>query len=231
MANRLFVGNLSYDTSAAALQSHFAECGEVADVEVVTDGESGRPRGYAFVTMATDAGASDAIDRLDGKAFEGRPLHVVPEDDATARAPLARVIRRALGYVRYARDTVGAAAVSLFLFDDETGELHGVIAEWDWTQSSFPTRLEDWPTVATALAEREIRMITRDRASGPEAGWFEPRGIVGSLCVPLCNDDRRLGVLFFDFDARTGPVERADIAFLKDVGERCARAIGRTKLG
>jgi hypothetical protein len=224
---RLFVGNISYTTTASGLRSLFAATDEVADIEVVTDRETGRPRGYALVTMATDAGSRDAIAKIDGKMFEGRPLHVVVED-TRPHGSLARVVRRALGYVRYARDHVGAAAVSLFLFDHDTGELRGVVAEWDWTRASFPALLSDWHTVESALATREVRLITRADATGAEAGWFEPRGIDASLCVPLCDETRRLGVLFFDFDARSGSVDRADIPFLSDVGERCARAIGRS---
>jgi hypothetical protein len=229
MARRLFVGNLSYDAVESDLRSLFESCGEVTEVEIATDGESGRPRGYALVTMATTAGARLALERLDGEAFEGRPLHVVADDEGGEHVRLARVIRRLLGYVRYARDHERAAAVSLFLFDEATGDLHGVLAEWDWTRTSFPSHISDWPTVADTLAKREIRVITADEASGVEQGWFESRGIQGSVCVPLCDEERRLGVLFFDFDAKTGPVDRADRAFLTDVGVRCARALGRSK--
>jgi cold-inducible RNA-binding protein len=229
VANRLFVGNLSYDATVSALRSLFESCGEVAEVEVATDGESRRPRGYAVVTMATTEGARVAIQRLDGASFEGRPLHVIADNESGARTRFAAVIRRLLGYVRYARDHEGAAAVSLFLFDEATGDLQGALAEWDWTRTSFPANVSEWPTVAEALAKREIRIITADQAFGVEKGWFEARGIRGSLCVPLCDDERRLGVLFFDFDASTGAVDRADIPFLTDVGVRCARALGRPR--
>lgn len=227
MTKRLFVGNIRYETRPDALRTAFGAFGEVADVEVVADADSGRARGFAFVTMATDADADAATAALDGRPFEGRPLHVIVERETTKLPSLARAIRRALGYVRYARDEVGAAAVSLFLFDSDTGELNGALAEWDWTRASFPAQLSDWPTVDTALARREVRIITRANASGPEAGWFEPRGIVASICVPLADEGRRLGVLFFDFDAETGRAEDVDGAFLADVGDRCGRAIGR----
>jgi cold-inducible RNA-binding protein len=229
MVRRLFVGNLSYDVSVSALRSLFESCGEVTEVDVATDGKSGRPRGYALVTMATTARARVALERLDRASFEGRPLHVVADDEGGARTRLAAIIRRLLGYVRYARDHESAAAVSLFLFDEATGDLRGVLAEWDWTRTSFPSHLSEWPTVATALEKREIRVITPDQASGVEKGWFEVRGIQGSVCVPLCDEERRLGVLFFDFDASTVPVDRADLSFLADVGVRCARALGRSK--
>ena len=227
MGRRLFVGNLSYDASDSALRSLFDDCGEVAAIEIAKDGKSGRPRGYALVTMATSAGARIAIERLDGASFEGRQLHIVADEEGATRARLAGIMRRVLGYVRYARGHEGAAAVSLFLFDEATGDLTGVLAEWDWTRTSFPSHVSEWPTVAAALAKREIRLITADQASGVEQGWFEARGIRASVCVPLCDDERRIGVLFFDFDARTRPVERADLSFLADVGERCGRALGR----
>lgn len=227
MPRKLFVGNLSYDASVSGIRSLFEGCGDVAELEVATDGKSGRPRGYALVTMATNAGTRIAIERLDGTSFEGRPLHIVVDEEGAARARLAGIMRRALGYVRYARDHEGAAAVSLFLFDEATGDLNGILAEWDWTRTSFPSHVSEWPTVAAALAKREIRVITADDASGVEQGWFEARGIRGSVCVPLCDDERRIGVLFFDFDAGTRPVDRVDLSFLADVGERCARALGR----
>ena len=197
-------------------------------MEIATDGRSGRPRGYALVTMATSAGARAAIEQLDGASFDGRPIHVVADEEGATRARLASTMRRVLGYVRYARNHEGAAAVSLFLFDEATGDLSGVLAEWDWTRTSFPSHVSEWPTVAEALAKRESRVITADQAFGVEQGWFEMRGIRGSVCVPLCDDERRIGVLFFDFDSSTRPVERADIAFLADVGERCAHALGRS---
>ena len=55
MKNRLYVGNLSYDATSDSLRTAFAECGEVTDLKVVTDRETGRARGFAFVTMKTDA--------------------------------------------------------------------------------------------------------------------------------------------------------------------------------
>nr|UXE44465.1 hypothetical protein Hi04_10k_c2441B_00013 [uncultured bacterium] len=165
---------------------------------------------------------------IDGATFDGRPLHVVADEESATRVRLAAAMRRVLGYVRYARDHEGAAAASLFLFDEATGDLSGVLAEWDWTRTSFPSHVSDWPTVAASLSKREIRVITAQQASGVERGWFEARGIGGSVCVPLCDDKHRIGVLFFDFDATTRPVERSDLAFLADVGERCSRALARS---
>lgn len=226
MKRRLLVGNLSYQAGDSAVRALFEQCGEVLDVRIVTDGKSGRPRGYALVTMATAAGARLAVERLDGELLDGRPLHVLPDDDEVG-GRRARTVRRLLGYVRYARDHEGAAAVSLFLVDRSSGDLRGVSAEWDWTRTSFLSHVSDWPTVAAALAKGDVRLITATEASGAEQGWFEARGIQGSVCVPLCEGPRPLGVLFFDFDKTTGSVDHADLPFLADVGDRCSRALGR----
>ncbi len=74
--NRLYVGNLSDETSAAALKRRFAECGAVSEVEIATDRASGRMRGFAFVTMATPEDARSAITQLNGSMFEDRQLRV-----------------------------------------------------------------------------------------------------------------------------------------------------------
>lgn len=76
MNNRLYVGNLSYEVTSDSLRACFSECGEVLDTHVMMDRETGRARGFAFVTMATDADASLALSRLDGVMLDGRPLRV-----------------------------------------------------------------------------------------------------------------------------------------------------------
>ncbi|HVH44781.1 MAG TPA: hypothetical protein VM925_20650 [Labilithrix sp.] len=76
METRLYVGNLPEDASSDALRKRFAEYGSVANVQIAFDRGSGRPRGYAFVTMASAAEARDAIAQLNGAMFEERPLRV-----------------------------------------------------------------------------------------------------------------------------------------------------------
>lgn len=76
MNNRLYVGNLSYDATTDGLRACFAEMGNVTDTHVVKDRDTGRARGFAFVTMATEAEATHAVARLNGAMFEGRPLRV-----------------------------------------------------------------------------------------------------------------------------------------------------------
>ena len=72
---KLYVGNMSFSTTEDSLQQLFSEYGEVQEVAVVTDRDTGRPRGFGFVTM-DDNGAKAAIDALNGQEFEGRTLTV-----------------------------------------------------------------------------------------------------------------------------------------------------------
>jgi RNA recognition motif-containing protein len=87
MAKKLYVGNLSYETTEDSLHTLFAEVGEIESVTVITDRMSGRPRGFAFVEMATEEGASEAISRLNGQTVDGREITVAearprrPRDD------------------------------------------------------------------------------------------------------------------------------------------------------
>jgi cold-inducible RNA-binding protein len=85
MAKKLYVGNLSYDTTEESLRAAFAEVGEVESVTIVTDRMSGRSRGFGFVDMATDAAAAEAISRLNGQMLDGRDISV-----AEARPPRDR---------------------------------------------------------------------------------------------------------------------------------------------
>jgi RNA recognition motif-containing protein len=77
MGKRLYVGNLSYSTTEADLRDAFVATGhDVAEVKLVLDRDTGRPRGFAFVEMATDAGAQNAIENLNGKDLQGRSIAV-----------------------------------------------------------------------------------------------------------------------------------------------------------
>ncbi len=76
MSNNLYVGNLTFDTSSADLESLFAAHGEVSKAQVITDRDSGRSRGFGFVEMATAEAAQAAIDALDGHDIDGRQLTV-----------------------------------------------------------------------------------------------------------------------------------------------------------
>ena len=72
----IFVGNLSFNASEASVRSLFEEYGAVDRVNLVTDRDTGQQRGFAFVEMPVDAEAQRAIDGLNGREFNGRPLNV-----------------------------------------------------------------------------------------------------------------------------------------------------------
>jgi RNA recognition motif-containing protein len=85
MGTRLYVGNLSYNVTEPELKDVFGENGRsVKEVKVVLDRDTGRPRGFAFVEMTTDAEAAQAIETLNGREVQGRPINV---SEARERAP------------------------------------------------------------------------------------------------------------------------------------------------
>ena len=87
MGNRLYIGNLSVDTSEDDLRAALTEGGRtVKDIHIVLDRETGRPRGFAFAEMANDADAIAAIEALDGKDLGGRTLKVNEAKERQARS-------------------------------------------------------------------------------------------------------------------------------------------------
>ena len=76
MGNRLYVGNLAFSTNQATIEAAFAACGEVREVAMPTDRETGQPRGFAFVTMGTAQAATQAISQLNGQVIDGRAIKV-----------------------------------------------------------------------------------------------------------------------------------------------------------
>ncbi len=76
MSNKLFVGNLSFNTTENDLQDAFAAHGTVLEANLMVDRASGRPRGFGFVTMSTPEEAQKAIAALNGATVGGRPLTV-----------------------------------------------------------------------------------------------------------------------------------------------------------
>ena len=73
---RIYVGNLSWTADDNELRDAFAAYGEVASVQIITDRETGRSRGFAFVEMANDAEAKEAISGVDNKEIAGRQVKV-----------------------------------------------------------------------------------------------------------------------------------------------------------
>ena len=76
MSNKLFVGNLSFNTTENDLQDAFAAHGTVLETNLMMDKMSGRPRGFAFVTMSTPEEAQKAISAMNGAQLDGRALTV-----------------------------------------------------------------------------------------------------------------------------------------------------------
>jgi RNA recognition motif-containing protein len=76
MGKKLYIGNLSYSVDDQALADLFAQFGEVESARIITDRDSGRSKGFAFVEMASDSAASSAIEKLNGYELSGRALNV-----------------------------------------------------------------------------------------------------------------------------------------------------------
>jgi cold-inducible RNA-binding protein len=76
MGRRLYVGNLSYNTTEIGLRDSFGQVGTVADAKIVMDRDTGRPRGFGFVEMSTDEEAQKAIQELNGRELDGRAINV-----------------------------------------------------------------------------------------------------------------------------------------------------------
>jgi RNA recognition motif-containing protein len=76
MGKKLYVGNLSYETTDSALEQMFAAHGTVQSAQVIMDRDTGRSKGFGFVEMGNDAEAQNAIKALNGQQFNGRALTV-----------------------------------------------------------------------------------------------------------------------------------------------------------
>jgi RNA recognition motif-containing protein len=84
MSRKLYVGNLPYETNESDLEALFAQAGNVESVNVIRDRETGRARGFAFVEMATDEAAQQAVSRFNEHELGGRRLTV---NEAKPQAP------------------------------------------------------------------------------------------------------------------------------------------------
>jgi len=87
MSNKLFVGNLSFNTTENDLQDAFAAHGTVTETNLMMDRMSGRPRGFGFITMSTAEEAQKAIAALNGAQLDGRALTVNVAKPREERAP------------------------------------------------------------------------------------------------------------------------------------------------
>jgi RNA recognition motif-containing protein len=84
MGTKLYVGNLSFNTTENELQELFAQAGTVQEVTLMQDKFTGKSRGFAFITMGSDEDAQNAISKFNGQTIEGRPLTV---NEARPREP------------------------------------------------------------------------------------------------------------------------------------------------
>lgn len=76
METKLYVGNMSYDTTEEDLRRMFSEAGTVNTVDIIKDRDTGRPKGFAFITMSSQVEAEKAISMYNEKSVDGRPLTV-----------------------------------------------------------------------------------------------------------------------------------------------------------
>jgi len=84
MAKKLFVGGLSWDTTDDGLRQAFASYGEITEAKVITDRDTGRSRGFGFVTFARDEDAKTAISKVDGTSLDGKTIKV---NEAQGKSP------------------------------------------------------------------------------------------------------------------------------------------------
>ncbi|MCA9341119.1 RNA-binding protein [Candidatus Saccharibacteria bacterium] len=88
MAQNLFIGSLAYATTDDGLKAHFEQIGEVESARIMTDRDTGRSRGFGFVTFVNEDDNQKAIDQLDGKDLDGRSINVSlakPKEDRPRR--------------------------------------------------------------------------------------------------------------------------------------------------
>ena len=85
MASKIFVGNLDFRTTREEVETLFSQAGKIDDVFLPMDRETGRPRGFAFVTFSSDEEAAAAIQRFNGHELAGRALRVNPAEERPRR--------------------------------------------------------------------------------------------------------------------------------------------------
>jgi cold-inducible RNA-binding protein len=85
MSKKLFIGGLSWNTTDDGLRQAFERFGELTEVKVITDRETGRSRGFGFVTFAQDEEAQAAISQMDGQSLDGRTIKVNEAEDKGPR--------------------------------------------------------------------------------------------------------------------------------------------------
>ena len=81
MSNKVFVGGLSWNTGDEELRDAFSQFGEISDVKVISDRETGRSRGFGFVTFSDNESVQKAISGMDGRELDGRNIKVNEAED------------------------------------------------------------------------------------------------------------------------------------------------------
>jgi cold-inducible RNA-binding protein len=87
MGQKLYVGNLPYDLPEEEIRTIFSACGQVASVRLITDRDTGRPKGFGFVEMSSEAEAQDAIQKLNGSTVGNRKIVVSEARPMEKRGP------------------------------------------------------------------------------------------------------------------------------------------------
>ena len=86
MAKKLFIGGLSWDTTDEGLRQAFASYGEITEAKVITDRDTGRSRGFGFVTFAQNEDAKSAISKMDGTSLDGKTIKVNEAQEKSPRS-------------------------------------------------------------------------------------------------------------------------------------------------
>lgn len=186
MSTKLYVANVPADATEDALRRHFSTCGGVADVELLTDRQTGAPRGLARVTMTSEHFATEACNRLDGAPFGAAILRVseTPIKEGSAAKPKVKIVQqfRERTAMVYDFDCAGLPlTIRISQNDDETWNLEArsteapdatvfkataktraeafaeVVRAWNAAASQVMGRALDGDALATAM--RDVRAI------------------------------------------------------------------------
>lgn len=112
MNTKMYVGNLSFNSTEQDLRDLFGSHGEVTEVFIPTDRESGRPRGFAFVTMDSTDSMNDAISALNGNEFQGRPWLSMKPNRRPTQAAAVEAVTVAMAAAADATTTAMAATAA-----------------------------------------------------------------------------------------------------------------------
>ena len=101
MATKLYVGNMSYDTTEEQIRTLFTQAGEIAEIAFIMDRDTGRPKGFGFVTMKTEEASKEAIKRFNGFTIDNRALTVneaKPREERSSNGGFGGANRNSSGF-------------------------------------------------------------------------------------------------------------------------------------